>query len=467
MLVHHNYQNCQTKLLPSDWLTANVTPIFKKGARSSPNNYRPVSLTSVSCKLLEHIFYSQIVTHLDENNFFSAAQHGFLKGRSCETQLLNTSRDFATSLNCKGQTDAIVLDFKKAFDSVPHSRLLSKLSSLNLPPSTVSWIRSFLSGRTQRVTVNGYHSAISPVTSGVPQGSVLGPLLFLIYINDLPRGIQSTVRLFADDCLIYRDINSPSDQLILQSDLDRLQEWSNIWLLKFNLDKCNSIRVTNRRNQYIFPYELQGKTLETVSSFTYLGLLFSNNMSWNTHINNICSKAKRQVHLLRRNLKGASVHTKKLAYITYVRPIVEYASTVWSPTSKENISRLDSVQRLAVRFIRGNFSPYASVTEMSTGLGLDSLQERRQVSDVCMAYKIMHGGICLEADTFFTPSTARRATRGHQQKLLIPSSAITVHQQSFSCRAAKSWNALSPSAVEAMNLPSFKARVTQPISSNH
>ena len=185
--------------------------------------------------------------HLDKHNILNDSQHGFRKKRSCETQLLITSHDLASILNRHSQADVAVLDFSKAFDKVPHNRLIQKLNSCNLHSDVVGWIASFLKNRTQRVVVDSHSSTESPVLSGVPQGSVLGPILFLIFINDISESLKSPVRLFADDCLLYREIKSKEDQTILQNDLDVLVQWSKKWGMEFNIKKCNILTITLNR----------------------------------------------------------------------------------------------------------------------------------------------------------------------------------------------------------------------------
>ena len=193
--------------VPDDWKAALVTPVFKKGDRTVPANYRPISLTSVCCKLLEHIIHSQVMDHLELHDILADQQHGFRKKRSCESQLVLTIHDLASAIEQGEQIDAILLDFSKAFDKVPHRRLAQKLHHYGIRGDLLSWIESFLSERNQQVLVEGHSSQSTPVTSGVPQGSVLGPLLFLLYINDMPGKVASTSRLFADDSLLYRRIN--------------------------------------------------------------------------------------------------------------------------------------------------------------------------------------------------------------------------------------------------------------------
>ena len=226
---------------PDDWKEANVSPIFKKGDKSQPANYRPVSLTYVCSKVLEHIIHSHLMNYFENNQILCDHQHGFRKHSSCESQLLTTGSDNSQ------QIDAILLDFSKAFDKVPHQRLLIKLEHYGVRGTTLQWIKSFLSNRTQKVVIEGKSSSSAPVTSGVPQGTVLGPLLFLAYINDLPSKVHAKARLFADDCLLYHRIKTDEDAESLQDDLNKLQDWEADWKRHFNPDKCELIRITNKR----------------------------------------------------------------------------------------------------------------------------------------------------------------------------------------------------------------------------
>ena len=197
--------------IPSQWKIANIVPIFKKGNRSNPGNYRPVSLTCICSKLLEHIIHSHIFSHLTKHNILTEEQHGFRQCRYCETQLITTVHDLAENLNCGNQTDVILLDFTKAFDKVPHGHLCHKLYHFGINRSLLSWIKCFLTDRQQQVIINGEISSLTSVTSDVPQGTVLAPLLFLCYINDITKDISSSIKLYANDVLIYNIINSKED----------------------------------------------------------------------------------------------------------------------------------------------------------------------------------------------------------------------------------------------------------------
>ena len=223
-VLHYIFdQSLNSGDLPADWTLANVAPIFKKGSKLQAVNYRPVSLTCITCKLFKHMVCKHILGHLEEHGILTDLQHGFRTGRSCETQLITTFQDIASAYNKKGsQIDIAVLDFSKAFDTVPHDGLLSKLKHYGIDDKIWTWISNFLK---QRVVVDGIQSDLVTVDSGVPQGTVLGPILFLLHINDLPSVIPSKVRLFADDCLVYREIKSRQDQNDLQKDLNLLESW--------------------------------------------------------------------------------------------------------------------------------------------------------------------------------------------------------------------------------------------------
>ena len=227
-------KSLQEGKVPEDWRHATVTAIYKKGIRHDAANFRPVSLTSLCCKLLEHVIVSKTVNNLERYNILDDCQHGFRAKRCCETQILTLCLELAASLDKKIQNDMIILDFTQAFDRVPHQRLLKSVHHYGIRGTTYRWKSSFLNSRTQKVLVEGQSLEKVPFVSGVLQGSVLGPVLFLIFINDLPEDINSRTRLFADDCILYRQISSKNDQQLLQEDWTGLPhgrrpvEWSSI-----------------------------------------------------------------------------------------------------------------------------------------------------------------------------------------------------------------------------------------------
>jgi hypothetical protein len=443
--------------VPTDWRNAHVTPIYKKGSRYDASNYRPISLTCISCKLLEHIIVSSLMKHSTTHNILHPNQHGFRQQRSCETQLIEFTTDIANNLRDRKQTDVLVMDFSKAFDKVGHGKLLHKLSNYGVRGKTLAWIHAFLSGRTQEVVVEGKHSDRAPVTSGVPQGSVLGPCLFLHYINDLPEGIGSTVRLFADDTIIYRTIDTTDDAESLQTDLNLLGQWEQKWQMQFHPAKCQALTITNKskRNTIGHIYTLHDHPLQRVTEAKYLGITIKHDMNWNHHISNNTKKANQALGFLRRNLRINSIKAKQQAYFTYVRPIVEYASTVWDPYRAYQQHQVEMVQRRAARFVCNRYRRTSSVGNMLGGLHWQPLLERRQTARLVMFYKMQSGLVASHPSHFLAPRPDTSAPR-----YLVPHSRIDVHQYAFFFRTVRVWNRLPTTAVQAPTLEAFKAQVS-------
>ena len=263
--------------VPEDWRTANVTPIFKKGTRYTASNYRPVSLTCISSKFMEHIVLRCIMDHADKNIILHSFQYGFRPSRSCESQLLPFTDNVSKNLDNHIQTDILIMDFSKAFDKVDHSLLCYKLKKYGIRGKINGWIKGFLSNRKQHVVVEGESSSYVPVVPGVPQGSAIGPALFLLYINDISEGLNSTCRLFADDAISYLTVNSTADAKPLQDDLDELARWEQRWGMEFQPDKCKVPSISGNKTPIEFEYILHGHELEHVTNTKYLGVIFNRN----------------------------------------------------------------------------------------------------------------------------------------------------------------------------------------------
>ncbi len=455
-------QSLDTSEIPSDWKEANIVPIYKKSDRSKPANYRPVSLTAVASKMLEHIVVSQIMDHLDNNKILNENQHGFRAKRSCETQLLMTTDDITRNMDNGTQVDMAILDFAKAFDKVSHRRLSTKLLYYGIGDTTLKWIEEFLHNRTQQVLLDGAVSTTAPVTSGVPQGTVLGPTLFLIFINDIADTLNSTVRLFADDCVIYRPINDHNDHVILQSDLESLAEWSNRWQMQFNIDKCAIMQITTKCNKKQFAYSMHNQNLQTVHHHPYLGLELSDTMKYNLHISTITNKASSVLGFLKRNMRHCPKKIKERAYQSLVRPKLEYSSTIWNPHQVTQSKQVEQVQRNAARFVLNkafNHEHPGSVSAMIGQLEWPSLEQRRRTADVTLLYKVMNHLVAVPANYCPTLATVRSTRHSHQQKLNTFQCSINAYRYSFFPRTVSCWNHLPETAVTAASLDDFKCAI--------
>ena len=244
--------------------------------------------------------------HLEYNGLLSDSQHGFRRKRSCESQLLLFVDELAQSMCSGKQVDVAFMDFSKAFDVVPHQRLLNKLNFYGIRGNALKWIEAFLTDRTQQVVVDGEMSDIAPVTSGVPQGSVLGPILFLTFINDMPETMSSRCHLFADDSIIYREVLTESDCVSLQEDLGKLEQWENTWGMSFNPTKCNIIHMSRKKDPLLHTYHIKGTNLEAVENATYLGINVAKDLSWNRQVSRVAAKGNIMLGFVKRNVVTTS-----------------------------------------------------------------------------------------------------------------------------------------------------------------
>ena len=448
----------RTGMIPEDWKRANISPIFKKGDTADPGNYRPVSLTSVCAKLLEHIIVKHIVQHLDLHNILKDCQHGFRSRRSCETQLLTFIQDLASNMVNGGQTDIILMDFSKAFDKVPHQRLLVKLEYYGVRSNILKWIEHFLTQRHQRVVVDGQHSDFVKVQSGVPQGTVLGPLLFLCFINDLPDVTSSPVRLFADDAVVYRKISSEADNNILQQDLNNLAAWEAKWQMAFHPKKCVVLHITRSQSPSHHSYYLRGCKLNNVDTATYLGVTLDKKLDWHAHIDNITSKSTRTLNFVRRNLRVSSPNVRETGYRALVRPTLDYACSVWDPHLMGQKRKIEMVQRRAARFVTNRYHNTSSVSSMLSDLHWESLEERRSKFKLTMVYRILHNYVAVPVQPYFQFTTCR-TRRNHDYTMYQQHAPTDYLKGSFFVSVIPAWNLLPNNIVSAPSLDSFKTRL--------
>jgi hypothetical protein len=443
--------------LPNEWREAVIAPIFKKGAKDKPGNYRPVSLTSVVCKVMEGLVRDKIVSHMNDNNLFSRHQHGFISGRSCMTQLLEVMEQWTHIIDEKGCIDTVFFDFMKAFDSVPHRRLATKWKAYGIQGELSSWIEAFLKDRRQRVNVNNNLSAWKDVTSGVPQGSVIGPLLFVIYINDLPEMVHNTLKLFADDTKLYSQVETEEDCQQMQADIDALQLWSEKWLLKFHPQKCKLLRVGKGHPN--FDYTMQDEagpvTLPQVEHEKDIGVYVDKDLRFKEHINTTVSKANRLVGLIRRSFVYIDIPTFRNLFKVIVRPHLEYGNLIWSPRTKMDRDAIEGVQRRATKLVPGLKDK--SYEDRLHVLNLPTLEYRRRRGDMLELYKYTHG--LYQLDTPWMNLDPSPVTRGHNFKLKKLNCRTDLRKNVFSYRVVNAWNSLPNEVVNAPSPDCFKARL--------
>lgn len=443
---------------PEKWKDVNLVPIYKSEAKSQVLNYRGISLLDVLSKLLEkqvfHHTYDFVSPHLTE------WQHGFLPGKSTVTQLTQVVHHFSLALENKQQVDVIYLDFSKAFDRVPHERLLIKLECLGIKGSLLSWFRSYLTGRRHRVIINGEKSTFLPVMSGVPQGSILGPLLFLIFINDMPSSISqgTSLPLFADDSKCFRLILGQDDGIKLQNDLTNLCKWASTWGMEFNVKKCKVLRIARIKSIFERDYYLGNMKLERVEVEKDLGVLITHNLSWNNHVDYTTAKAQKMLNVLYRSCKDISDSSiKKLLYITWVRSRLEYASVVWSPHTKRNIIALERIQRRATRFIVGRELSYP---ERLNHLHLLPLTYRREICDIIFLFKCLRGLCHVDISNYVTFRSCDKPLRNIDYLTLkIPFSRTEAFKNSYFVRVCRLWNILSLHIRESESLLGFRRKL--------
>lgn len=442
----------QTEMLPRDWKSANVTPMHKAGDRNQVCNYRPVSLTSVCCKTLEHILYSSIIKHLEGNHFFSPAQHGFRSGLSCVTQLTEFIHDVAFTFDQGLQVDAVFLDFKKAFDVVPHNLLLHKLSLLGIPSRLLGWLKQYLIAREQRVVIGGTSSSPVEVLSGVPQGSVLGPLLFLVFVNDLPNGIRSNIRLYADDCVLYCPVKSVGDSRVLQADLFRVSDWCVQWKMNLNIAKCYHVTFTNKKKPLQCSYLLNNNVLQNVQQIKYLGVTLNSKLDWIDHIHATAAKASRLLYFFQRNFKHSPQSLKETLYFTNIRPILEYACAVWDPHTEVLKQQLERVQKRAARFVTGNFNFDIRSSVIRDNLGWQTLCSRRKICRLKLLYNIKIGSTGINKNTYLKTPNYVSARRDNTEKIKPYQCRINVFKYSFFPNTINDWNVLPNEIVRSPNV---------------
>ena len=444
-------------VLPNDWLKACVTAIHKKGDKSVADNYRPISITSILCKIMESLVRDKIVDHMVSNNLISSKQHGFVPLGNCITNLLSCFEEWINILESGNTVDVVYTDFAKAFDSVPHRRLLRKLENNGIIGNTLAWIKSFLSGRKQCVKIGNECSRWISVLSGIPQGSVLGPILFVLFINDMPDVVNSFIQLFADDAKIFDTVHLREEHsgARLQNDINLLFKWSEKWQLPFNTSKCKVLHIG--RCNPCHRYKINGKPLKSVNEEKDLGIIVDNDLKFHKQTAASIKKANASFGMIKKSFSLLDQFTVPLLYKSLVRPHLEYANVMWGPFYKGDIMLVEKVQRRSTKLVEGLKSmPYQ---DRLRHLKLPSLQHRRRRGDLILAHKIFTGQVKLNPERIF--AMTNKTLRGHPYRIRKKQIKTNLSCNTFSNRIVEDWNRLPKEIVTAQNSQIFKSRIDE------
>jgi hypothetical protein len=458
----------ESGIFPSAWKETKIVPVFKDGSKSDIKNYRPISILSVIPKIFESLVYPYLYSHFAQQLTFK--QHGFVRSRSTSSNLVAYIEAVSGHVDGRVQVDAVYTDLSKAFDRVNHDILLSKLCNSGVGGSVLIWFKSYLTARRLHVSVNGKQSRTFTAPTGVPQGSHLGPLLFLIFINSIVSCcINSEPYLYADDLKLFRPIKNAMDQTLLQMDLDRLSVWCSQNKMTMNASKCYHISFTRNKNIISTNYNIGGKPLKKVDTICDLGVVIDTHLNFNSHFSNIIKKASRMLGFLIRNAgQFKFTRTKILLYNTLVRSNLEYCSQVWTPFYEVHQNLIEKVQR---RFLTHlgyrirNKHKLHSYHKRLKYFRFASLSSRRKTLDLMFLFKLVNskGLECPELLTKIKIAVPARMPRPGVYKLFtIGLSKTNLGRNSALSRMAKLYNHLPDSiGIDIFNdsLHSFKLKV--------
>ena len=451
-------KSLDTGEIPEEYKEQSIIPIFKKGNKSVPANYRPVSLTSHIIKIFERIVRSKMADFIDNTSILTNEQYGFRCGRSCMSQLLKHLESIFNILESEANADVLYLDFSKAFDKVDHNMLMNKLEGYGIIGKVHMWIKNFLTNRKQTVIVDGEKSNSERVISGVPQGTVLGPTLFILYINDITKVIKhSLIKIFADDSKLIKAINSEEDRELLLEDIHAVMQWSKKNNMELNREKFQLL-IHGKQNELMLPYDLgDSVVIEPSNNIKDLGVTFGRDLSWNQHITNITNEAKQAAAWILRVILDRSAETMMMLYKTFVRSKLEYASTLWSPYILQDILAIEAIQRTFTSKIAGLKD--LNYHDRLKKLDLYSLQRRRERYIIIQTWKIYKKLIPNDLSMEFYKTArygdkCRRPIHPSRQRHLS-----TLHYNSFISTGPALFNVIPKKVKSANTLQTFKNKL--------
>ena len=438
--------------MPSIWKQANVVPIHKKGDKSNPSNYRPVSLLNTIAKVFEKIVFKYIFNHLRDTSAISIWQSGFVPNCSTTCQLLEIYHKFCQSVESGKEVRVVFLDISRAFDRVWHKGLLYKLQRCGIQGNVLQWISSYLADRQQRVCLDGEFSSWGNISAGVPQGSILGPLLFLIFINDITEIIQfSQIRLFADDTCLFIDVdNRQHCRDLIEIDLKAIHTWSEKWLVNFNVAKTKALTVSNRPDKDLNPpLSMNNVHIENVVSHKHLGVTLTQNLSWGVHIDDIASKAMQRLNIIQSFKFKLARRDLERFYKSFILPVLEYGDVLWDGAFEFELGKLERVQIRAMRIITGA-TERCDVRNLYLELGWNTLSERRKIHKLKWYYKILNDLLPSYLSDLIPPTGAERHSYGLRNNANITTFRANrqFYAKSYFPSATKDWNDL-PVVVKA------------------
>ena len=387
-LINLSLTKCK---IPKGWKLANVIPLYKKGDKHNTNNYRPVSLLSCVSKILERIVFKHLYNYIRDKKLLSKDQSGFQTGDSTVNQLSYLYHFLGKALDEKKDVHIVFCDISKAFDRVCHKGLIYKLKKFGIGGLLLLWFIDYLHDRHQRVIIKGQESAHGVIKAGVPQGSILGPLLFLIYINDITLVTQAKMKLFADDTSIYIDFDDAvSASTTLNDDMIAIQNWADQWLVKFSPPKTKLLTCTYKKNRNYPPVKFNDVVLQKTDSHKHLGITLSSNLSWNTHIDNILQSVGPMSDVLKKLKYDLDRYSLERCYFSFIRPKIEYGSIIWDNCSKHDKEKLENFQLDIARIVTGarKGTSHHLIYEETKWL---KLSERRNLHKLKKFSKILEG----------------------------------------------------------------------------
>jgi hypothetical protein len=444
---------------PEVWKKATVIALYKgKGSRSLPECYRPISLCHCLGKLLETVIHTQLITFINGNQLACNKQHGFTAGRSTLTNLLASESVIANFASVRHPYDILSFDFEKAFDKAPHQRVIDAVAALGVGGSALSWLNSFLSSRTFCVCVGNCYSAVAPVTSGVIQGSVLGPTLYNIFLNSLLQQINLPAQAYADDLKVIVDTAAHSSDII-QSEINKIAAWADDNGTPLSVSKCLVMHCGPRQPNNV--YTINKQSISVVDSFRDLGVMRCADAQFSTHCHDVIAKANRMCGIIRRTFNSRHRNIMWPAFTSYVLPLLSYCSPVWCPYQQRDVNALEKVQRRYSKRISGLDN--VQYSERLKSLNSLSLASRRVYADLLTVYKYTHGLVnCPATEAGLHVSTT--ATRGGGLRLYQHRAANVACGNLFPFRAASAWNKLPINVANSKSLGLFKRSLVKHLS---